>query len=72
MYGGVACVVGRLEELAAFAFEELLDHVYFSVLDGVAQSCKGRLDGREARSVVEGVCRVGEAGMRNLGHLTTE
>lgn len=72
MDGGVACVVGRLEERVAVAVEEILDDLDLSVLDGVAEGREGRLHGGEARAAVDGVCRVGEALVRNLGHLAAQ
>lgn len=72
MDGGVACIVGRLEELVAVAVEEILDDLDLSVLDGVAEGREGRLHGGEARAAVDGLGRVGEALVRNLGHLAAE
>lgn len=72
MDDGVACVIGRLEELVAVAVEEILDDLDLSVLDGVAEGCEGRLHGGEAGAGVDGLRRVGEALVRNLGHLAAE
>lgn len=72
MDGGVSCVVGRFQELVAVAIKQIFDDLDLPVLDGVAEGREGRLDGSEARAAVDGVRRVGEALVGNLGHLAAQ
>lgn len=72
MDGGVSCVVGRLEELVAIAVKQVLDDLDLAVLDGVAEGREGRFHRGEAGAVVNGVRRVGEALVGNLGHLAAQ
>lgn len=72
MDGGVSCVVGRLEELVAVAIEQIFDDLDLAVLNGVAEGREGRLHRGEARAAVDGARRVGEALVRNLGHLAAQ
>lgn len=72
MNGRVSCVVGRFKKLVAIAIKQIFDDLDLPVLDGVAEGRKGRLQGSEARAAVDGVRRVGEALVGNLGHLAAQ